>query len=156
MKLTMVGTGYVGLVTGTCFAQMGNTVTCVDIDEAKVAGLKRGVIPIYEPGLEAMVKDNVKNGTLSFTTSLEEALATAQIVFIAVGTPTGEDGSADLQYVLKVARDIGRFMVHSLVVVDKSTVPVGTADKVRAAISAELKARGVEHGFSVVSKPEFL
>ena len=156
MKLTMVGTGYVGLVTGTCFAQMGNTVTCVDIDEAKVAGLKRGVIPIYEPGLEAMVKDNVKNGTLSFTTSLEEALATAQIVFIAVGTPTGEDGSADLQYVLKVARDIGRFMVHSLVVVDKSTVPVGTADKVRAAISAELKARGVEHGFSVVSNPEFL
>ena len=156
MKLTMVGTGYVGLVTGTCFAQMGNTVTCVDIDEAKVKGLKNGIIPIYEPGLEAMVKDNVKNGTLSFTTNLEAALKACQIVFIAVGTPTGEDGSADLQYVLKVAKDIGTFMSHSLVVVDKSTVPVGTADKVRAEIQAAQNARGVNFSFSVVSNPEFL
>jgi len=156
MKLTMVGTGYVGLVTGTCFAQMGNTVTCVDIDEKKVNGLRQGVIPIYEPGLEAMVKENGKNGTLSFTTSLAEALKTAQIVFIAVGTPMGEDGSADLQYVLKVATDIGTFMNHSLVVVDKSTVPVGTADKVRDAIRAAQKVRGVDIPFSVVSNPEFL
>ncbi len=156
MKLTMVGTGYVGLVTGTCFAQMGNTVTCVDIDQAKVVGLKNGVIPIYEPGLEEMVRDNVKNGSLSFTTSLEEALKASEIVFIAVGTPMGDDGSADLQYVLKVARDIGRFMTRSLVVVDKSTVPVGTADKVKAEIAAALKARGADFSFAVVSNPEFL
>jgi UDPglucose 6-dehydrogenase len=156
MKLAMVGTGYVGLVTGTCFAQMGNTVTCVDIDEKKVAGLRNGIIPIYEPGLEALVQENVKNKSLTFTTSLEDALKTAEVVFIAVGTPMGEDGSADLQYVLKVATDIGRFMVGPVVVVDKSTVPVGTADKVKAAIAGALKARGVTHKFAVVSNPEFL
>ena len=156
MKLAMVGTGYVGLVTGTCFAQMGNTVTCVDIDEKKVKNLVAGMIPIYEPGLETMVRENVANKTLGFTTSLEEALKTAEVVFIAVGTPMGEDGSADLQYVLKVAQDIGRYMVRSLVVVDKSTVPVGTADKVKAEIAAALKVRGVQHKFAVVSNPEFL
>jgi UDPglucose 6-dehydrogenase len=156
MKLAMVGTGYVGLVTGTCFAQMGNTVTCVDIDEKKVAGLKNGIIPIYEPGLEAMVKENVQNGSLSFTTSLADALKTAEVVFVAVGTPMGDDGSADLQYVLKVARDIGAHMVHRVVVVDKSTVPVGTADKVKAEITRALKARGADFSFAVVSNPEFL
>ena len=156
MKLTMVGTGYVGLVTGTCFAQMGNTVTCVDIDEKKVQRLLDGQIPIFEPGLEELVRENVKKGSLSFTTSLASALKACDIVFIAVGTPMGEDGSADLQYVLKVAGDIGRFMVHPLVVVDKSTVPVGTADKVKAEISAALKARGSDLTFSVVSNPEFL
>lgn len=156
MKLAMVGTGYVGLVSGTCFAQMGNTVTCVDIDEAKVAALRSGVIPIYEPGLEAMVLENVRNKTLSFTTSLEEALKTAEVVFIAVGTPMGEDGSADLQYVLKVARDIGRYMVKPVVVVDKSTVPVGTADRVKAEIAGSLKSRGADIRFAVVSNPEFL
>ncbi len=156
MKLVMVGTGYVGLVTGTCFAQMGNTVTCVDIDVNKVASLKNGVIPIYEPGLEAMVKDNVQNKTLSFTTSIEEALKTAEIVFIAVGTPMGDDGSADLKYVLQVARDIGKHLVRPAVIVDKSTVPVGTADRVKATIADELKARRADIAFSVVSNPEFL
>jgi len=156
MKLAMVGTGYVGLVTGTCFAQMGNTVTCVDIDEKKVAGLKNGIIPIYEPGLEEMVKENVAKKTLGFTISLEEALKTAEVVFIAVGTPMGEDGSADLQYVLKVAQDIGKYMVHPVVVVDKSTVPVGTADKVKASIATALKARNSGLTFAVVSNPEFL
>ncbi len=156
MKLAMVGTGYVGLVTGTCFAQMGNTVTCVDIDKAKVTSLKKGVIPIYEPGLAEMVADNVKNGSLFFTDSLQEALQTAQLVFIAVGTPMGEDGSADLRHVLKVARDIGQFMTHPLVVIDKSTVPVGTADRVKAEIQEALSVRGSSLTFSVVSNPEFL
>ncbi|MGX1930495.1 UDP-glucose dehydrogenase family protein [Flagellimonas sp. 2504JD4-2] len=156
MKITIVGTGYVGLVTGTCFAEMGNTVTCVDIDEQKIENLKNGIIPIYEPGLEAMVKRNVANKTLHFHTELKQCLNDCDMAFIAVGTPMGEDGSADLQYVLQVAREIGQHMSSPLIVVDKSTVPVGTADKVKATIEAELKKRGENIEFHVVSNPEFL
>ncbi|NPA30231.1 MAG: UDP-glucose/GDP-mannose dehydrogenase family protein, partial [Epsilonproteobacteria bacterium] len=156
MKLSMVGTGYVGLVTGTCFAEMGNDVICVDIDEKKIAKLKEGIIPIYEPGLEEMVKENYAKGTLRFTTDINEALQKSDIIFIAVGTPQGEDGSADLQYVLKVAEQIGEGMTHEMIVVDKSTVPVGTADKVRAVIAKKLEERGVDIPFHVVSNPEFL
>jgi len=156
MRLVMVGTGYVGLVTGTCFAQMGNSVTCVDIDENKIAKLQGGQIPIYEPGLDVMVNENTALGTLKFSTSLETALKTAEIVFIAVGTPMDEDGSADLKYVLAVARDIGRFMSHPLIIVDKSTVPVGTGEKVQAAIASELLSRKSDLEFWVVSNPEFL
>ncbi len=156
MKLTVVGTGYVGLVTGACFAEMGNEVTCVDVDERKIQGLKNGVLPIYEPGLEAVVLRNCKEGRLHFVTSLGDALAKSPVYFIAVGTPPGEDGSADLQYVLAVARDIGRRIDDYALVVDKSTVPVGTADKVKAAIRHELKSRGVDVPFDVASNPEFL
>jgi len=156
MKLSMVGTGYVGLVTGTCFAEMGNRVVCVDIDEKKIEALKNGIIPIYEPGLEAMVKENRERGTLGFTTDIKDALQETDIIFIAVGTPQGEDGSADLRYVLKVAEQIGRNMVHDMIVVDKSTVPVGTADMVKETIQKELDKRGVDLKFSVVSNPEFL
>ncbi len=138
MKISIIGTGYVGLVTGTCMAQMGNNVTCVDVDEKKIENLKKGIIPIYEPGLEAMVLENFKLGTLHFTTSLKEALDNSEICCIAVGTPMGGDGNADLQYVLQVARDIGKNMSHYMIVVDKSTVPVGTADKVREIIQEEL------------------
>ena len=127
MKLTVIGTGYVGLVSGACFAEMGNQVTCVDTDAAKIKALKQGQIPIYEPGLETIVKDNVKAGRLQFTTSLAEAMQTSNVYFIAVGTPPGEDGSADLQYVLAVAREIGEHLQDYALVVDKSTVPVGTA-----------------------------
>ncbi|SFP25263.1 UDP-glucose dehydrogenase family protein [Hydrogenimonas thermophila] len=156
MKLSIVGTGYVGLVTGTCFAEMGNSVICVDIDENKIEKLKQGIIPIYEPGLESMVKENYKKGTLEFTTDIKEALKKSDVIFIAVGTPQGEDGSADLQYVLKVAQDIGKYMTHKMIVVDKSTVPVGTADKVKETIQKELDKRGVNIPFEVVSNPEFL
>ncbi len=157
MKIVVVGTGYVGLVTGTCFAEMGNTVTCVDIDKAKIDGLKNGKLPIYEPGLEEMVLENFREGRLRFTTSIKEAVADADIHFIAVGTPPGEDGSADLQYVLAVAKELGQHMQAKYnVVVDKSTVPVGTADKVRAVVQAELDARGSDIQFDVVSNPEFL
>lgn len=156
MKITVIGTGYVGLVTGTCFSEMGNDVTCIDIDEKKVADLKNGIIPIYEPGLEPMVKRNVHQGRLHFSTSLKNHLADAKVAFIAVGTPMGEDGSADLQYVLAVAKELGQNMTSPLVVVDKSTVPIGTGDKVKAAIQAELDERGVSLDFSVVSNPEFL
>ncbi len=156
MKIAMVGTGYVGLVTGTCFAQMGNTVTCVDVDAGKIEGLKKGLVPIYEPGLEEMVMENSRLGTLKFTTELKEALAEAEFCFIAVGTPMGADGSADLKYVLKVAEQIGEAAKRPLVVVDKSTVPVGTADKVKATIAAGLQKRGVTLDFWVVSNPEFL
>jgi len=156
MKLSMVGTGYVGLVTGTCFAEMGNSVICVDIDEKKIEKLKQGIIPIYEPGLETMVKENYKRGTLEFTTDIKEALKKSDIIFIAVGTPQGEDGSADLQYVLKVAQDIGKYMTHKMIVVDKSTVPVGTADKVKETIQKELDKRKENIPFEVVSNPEFL
>ena len=156
MKISVIGTGYVGLVSGTCFAQMGNTVTCVDIDAAKIAKLEAGVIPIYEPGLEEMVHENHKKGTLRFTTDIARAIAESKITFIAVGTPMGEDGSADLQYVLAVAKSIGEHMQDYLVVVDKSTVPVGTADKVAATIRAELERRGSAIPFDVVSNPEFL
>ncbi len=156
MKLTIVGTGYVGLVTGACFAEMGNTVTCVDIDKKKIEGLKKGVLPIYEPGLESVVVNNYKNGRLNFCTALSDPEAESDVYFIAVGTPPGEDGSADLQYVLAVAREIGRHISRYTIVVDKSTVPVGTADKVRDAIREELKKRGVDVPYDVVSNPEFL
>ncbi|HBK46504.1 MAG TPA: UDP-glucose 6-dehydrogenase [Xanthomonadaceae bacterium] len=156
MRVAIFGTGYVGLVTGTCLAEVGHHVVCVDIDQAKVDGLNRGVIPIYEPGLEPMVTANHGAGRLRFTTDAAEAIAHGEIVFIAVGTPPDEDGSADLQYVLAVARTIGRHIDGPAVVVNKSTVPVGTADKVRAAIAEELKARGVDFDFDVVSNPEFL
>jgi UDPglucose 6-dehydrogenase len=156
MRVAIFGTGYVGLVTGTCLAEVGHEVACVDIDQAKVDGLGQGIIPIYEPGLEPMVKANHAAGRLAFTTEAASAIAHGQVVFIAVGTPPDEDGSADLQYVLAVARSIGRHLAQPAVVVNKSTVPVGTADKVRAAIAGELAARGVEIAFDVVSNPEFL
>jgi UDPglucose 6-dehydrogenase len=156
MNITVVGTGYVGLVTGACFSEMGNNVYCVDIDGGKIDRLRQGIIPIYEPGLERIVKSNTDEGRLRFTTSLAEAMADSSVYFIAVGTPQGEDGSADLQYVLGVAREIGQHLKDYAVIVDKSTVPVGTADKVSAAINEELEKRGVEFAFDVVSNPEFL
>ncbi|WP_431688439.1 UDP-glucose dehydrogenase family protein [Hahella sp. NBU794] len=156
MKIAIFGTGYVGLVTGACLADVGHQVLCVDVDEKKIQNLKNGLIPIYEPGLEPIVKLNVEAGRLSFTTNAEEAVAFGDLQFIAVGTPPDEDGSADLQYVLTVARTIGRHMQDYKVVVDKSTVPVGTGDKVGAAISDELARRGVSLDFDVVSNPEFL
>jgi len=156
MKISVIGTGYVGLVSGVCFAQMGNSVTCVDIDEKKIEDLKQGIIPIYEPGLEDMTLDNYKKGTLHFTTDAKKAIGDSLVSFIAVGTPMGEDGSADLQYVLAVAKTIGELMQEYMVVVDKSTVPVGTADNVKATIQAELDKRGVSIEFDVVSNPEFL
>jgi UDPglucose 6-dehydrogenase len=156
MKIVVIGTGYVGLVSGTCFSEMGNKVTCVDIDSNKIENLKKSVLPIFEPGLEPMVNKNIERGTLQFTTNLEEALVDAEIVFIAVGTPMGDDGSADLQYVLEVAKNIGQLMQKQLIVVDKSTVPVGTADKVKATIQQELDKRGVSIKFDMVSNPEFL
>ena len=156
MNISVIGTGYVGLVTGTCFAEMGNNVICVDIDEKKVNDLKQGIIPIYEPGLEKMVLKNHELGTLNFTTDIKEALENSEICFIAVGTPMGEDGSADLQYVLAVAKSIGENMTHHMFVIDKSTVPVGTADKVRASIQEALDKRGSDLTFDVISNPEFL
>lgn len=156
MNLTIIGTGYVGLVTGTCFAEMGNTVTCVDIDDQKIENLKKGIIPIYEPGLEAMVQRNVDNKTLFFSTKLKDCLDSCDMAFIAVGTPMGEDGSADLKYVLNVASEIGQHMSDTLIVVDKSTVPVGTADKVKKVIQQELDKRGKAIEFHVASNPEFL
>ncbi|MCC7635494.1 UDP-glucose dehydrogenase family protein [Stenotrophomonas rhizophila] len=156
MRVAIFGTGYVGLVTGTCLADVGHQVVCVDIDQAKVDGLNRGVIPIYEPGLEPMVKANHAASRLTFTSDAAAAITHGQVIFIAVGTPPDEDGSADLQYVLAVARTIGTHMRVPTVVVNKSTVPVGTADKVRAAIAEALAARGEEIAFDVVSNPEFL
>ncbi|MCK9283745.1 MAG: UDP-glucose/GDP-mannose dehydrogenase family protein [Rhodocyclaceae bacterium] len=156
MKITVVGTGYVGLVSGTCLADVGNDVLCLDLDAAKIGMLNAGGIPIYEPGLEAMVQKNVAAGRLRFTTDIDAAVAHGTIQFIAVGTPPDEDGSADLKYVVAAARNIGKHMSDYKVVVDKSTVPVGTADKVRAAIADELKARGETLDYSVVSNPEFL
>lgn len=156
MKICVIGTGYVGLVVGTCFAESGNNVVCVDIDEAKIEGLKNGIIPIYEPGLKELILKNAEEGRLSFTTDLASAVKSSLLQFIAVGTPPGEDGSADLNHVLGVAREIGRHMESFKIVVDKSTVPVGTADKVRAAIRQELDARKVDIEFDVVSNPEFL
>lgn len=156
MKIAIVGTGYVGLVTGTCFAEIGVNVVCVDTNREKIEALKRGEVPIYENGLEEMVSRNAKAGRLQFTTSLEECLDGVDAVFSAVGTPPDEDGSADLRYVLEVARTIGRCMQHYVLVVTKSTVPVGTANKVRAAIQEELDKRGVSIEFDVASNPEFL
>lgn len=156
MNIAIVGTGYVGLVSGTCFAEMGINVTCVDVDVNKIENLKKGIIPIYEPGLEEMVHKNVKAGRLHFTTDLASCLNDVEVVFSAVGTPPDEDGSADLKYVLEVARTIGRNMNSYVLVVTKSTVPVGTAKKVKAAIQEELDKRGASIEFDVASNPEFL
>jgi UDPglucose 6-dehydrogenase len=156
MKITIVGTGYVGLVSGTCFAESGISVTCVDIDHDKIEKLNQGVIPIYEPGLEDMVRTNVEQGRLFFSNSLKESIVDSDAVFIAVGTPPGEDGSADLKYVLGVADEIGTYMKDYLVVVTKSTVPIKTAEKVRAQVSKALKRRGSNLEFDVASNPEFL
>ena len=156
MKIAIVGTGYVGLVTGTCFAEMGTEVFCVDVNTEKIENLKKGIIPIYEPGLEDMVHRNQQAGRLHFTTDLTECLDEVEVLFSAVGTPPDEDGSADLKYVLEVARTVGRNMKKHILVVTKSTVPVGTAKKVRRAIQEELDKRGVEIEFDVASNPEFL
>ncbi len=159
MRLGMIGTGYVGLVTGTCFAAMGNDVVCVDVDKNKIDNLKEGIIPIFEPGLKNLVVKNYKKGTLQFTTDIRETIDKSEIVFIAVGTPQSEDGSADLSYVLKAAEEIGKYMNRELIIVDKSTVPVGTADKVRETVKGELVKRfgdNIPFTFDVVSNPEFL
>jgi len=156
MKISMIGTGYVGLVTGACLADAGNQVLCLDLDAAKIKILQDGGIPIHEPGLLELVRKNVAAGRLRFTTDIQESVAFGEVQFIAVGTPPDEDGSADLQYVVSAARNIGRFMTSEKVIVDKSTVPVGTADKVRAAIADDLERRGVTIAFHVVSNPEFL
>lgn len=156
MKITVIGSGYVGLVVGTCFADMGNDVHCIDKDENRIKKLKDGIIPIYEPGLERLVKKNYEGGRMHFTTNLKEGFDDAEFVFIAVGTPPMEDGSADLQHVLAVAKEIGQNMNNYKVIIDKSTVPVGTAEKVTETINAELKARNVDIDFDVVSNPEFL
>ena len=156
MNLAVIGSGYVGLVSGTCFAEMGNKVICVDVNEDKIKQLKNGIIPIYEPGLSPMVLKNIENDNLQFSTSLKESIQNAALIFIAVGTPMGDDGSADLQYVISVAKEIGKHMTNEVVIVDKSTVPVGTADKVRETIQFELDKRDSSYEFHVVSNPEFL
>ena len=156
MNIAIVGTGYVGLVSGTCFAEMGVNVTCVDVNEEKIRSLQDGNVPIYEPGLDEMVSRNVKEGRLHFTTDLKECLDKVSVVFSAVGTPPDEDGSADLQYVLAVARTFGQNIKKYTVLVTKSTVPVGTAKKVKAAIQEELDKRGEQIPFDVASNPEFL
>ena len=156
MKVTVFGAGYVGLVTGACLAEMGNHVVCVDVDERKIAMLRQGEVPIHEPGLDLMIRRNAAAGRLEFTTDAVSAVSHGTMHVIGVGTPPDEDGSADLRYVLAVARTIGRNMTDYKVVIDKSTVPVGTAERVRAAIGQELAARGVDTGYAVVSNPEFL
>jgi UDPglucose 6-dehydrogenase len=156
MHVTVIGTGYVGLVTGACIAEMGSTVHCVDVDPKKIDDLKQGILPIYEPGLETIVSENHEAGRLNFTTSLAEAMEHSELLFIAVGTPPGEDGSADLRYVVEVARQIGNLMTRPTIVVNKSTVPIGTADLVRTTIAAQLEQRGNDVAFEVVSNPEFL
>ena len=156
MKIGVIGSGYVGLVSGACFAQMGNIVTCVDIDEKKIENLKQGIIPLYEPGLKEIIQENIKQNTLHFTTDSENAIAESKIIFITVDTPMGDDGGADLQYILAVAKDIGKYMQSYVVIVDKSTVPVGTAEEVRKVIQAELNQRGCKLNFDIVSNPEFL
>ncbi|MEP6684634.1 MAG: UDP-glucose/GDP-mannose dehydrogenase family protein [Parafilimonas sp.] len=156
MKIVVVGTGYVGLVTGACLAEVGTDVICIDVNEEKINNLKNGILPIYEPGLEDLVMRNYKKGRLHFSTNLEEGILGAQIAFIAVGTPPGEDGSADLKYVLQVANQVGKYMNSYLIVVTKSTVPVGTASKVKKCIKESLKERGANFEFDVASNPEFL
>ena len=156
MRVGIIGSGYVGLVAAACFAEMGNSVICVDINERKINLLKEGVIPIYEPGLETLVTENFNKKTLHFTTDIDTVLDSVEIIFIAVGTPMGSDGSADLKYVLQVAKSIGEKMKHQLIVVDKSTVPIGTADKVRDIIQLALNARNSDLTFNIVSNPEFL
>ncbi|WP_455645360.1 UDP-glucose dehydrogenase family protein [Methanosphaera sp.] len=156
MNITIIGTGYVGLVTGTCFSEMGNEVYCVDVIEEKIESLKKGIVPIYEPGLKDLIDTNYKKGNLHFTTQLTEGLTNSEICFIAVGTPMGEDGSADLQYVQQVAKEIGQNITHDMIVVDKSTVPVGTADEVKGIITEELQKRNENYKVTVISNPEFL
>jgi UDPglucose 6-dehydrogenase len=156
MKVGVIGSGYVGLVAAACFSEMGNTVYCIDIDDKKIRSLKEGIVPIYEPGLDSYVKKNYTKKRLIFSTDIKDALSDSEVVFIAVGTPMGDDGSADLQYVLNVAKSIGQNMFHHTVVVDKSTVPIGTADKVRKTIQDELNKRDSKLTFDVVSNPEFL
>ncbi len=156
MNITVIGAGYVGLVTGTCFADLGNHVTCIDVNKEKIAHLKQGILPIYEPGLEALVSLNMSAGRLHFATSLQELTMEPQVIFIAVGTPSDTDGSANMQYVLEAARHIGAFIKNDCIVVDKSTVPVGVADQVKNEIQAELKKRHLTIKFDVVSNPEFL
>ncbi len=156
MKIAIVGTGYVGLVTGTCFSETGLTVTCIDIDKDKIDKLNKGIVPIYEPGLDDMIQNNVEKNRLFFTTDIKEGIKGAEAIFIAVGTPPDEDGSADLKYVLAVARDIGKYLEDYAVVVTKSTVPIGTSEKVRAAVKDELQKRGANVDFDVASNPEFL
>ena len=156
MKIGIVGTGYVGLVAATCFAHMGNDVICADIDEKKIENLKQGIIPIYEPGLDLMVKKNYQDGRLQFTTSLEDVVTASLFIFIAVGTPPGENGAADLQHVLSVAEGIGACMTEYKIVIDKSTVPVGTADQVRETVNRKLRERKMDIVFDVVSNPEFM
>ena len=156
MKVGVIGSGYVGLVAAACFAEMGNDVICIDVDENKISKLKDGILPIYEPGLEVLVKENFKRKSLNFTTEIETVLNSSEVIFIAVGTPMGDDGSADLKYVLQVAQSIGENMTHHLVVVDKSTVPIGTADKVKKTIQQALNNRNSNLTFDVVSNPEFL
>jgi len=156
MNIGVIGSGYVGLVAAACFAEMGNNVVCIDIDQTKIDNLKAGVIPIYEPGLSTLVKENFSRNSLSFSTDINDVLFVAEVVFIAVGTPMGNDGSADLKYVLQVAQSIGENMQHHLVIVDKSTVPIGTADKVKQKIQSALDVRSSNLTFNVVSNPEFL
>jgi UDPglucose 6-dehydrogenase len=156
MRITIIGTGYVGLVSGSCFSETGIIVSCVDISKEKIEKLKQGIIPIYEPGLEAIVKRNLEKGRLSFTTNLEEGLQESEAVFIAVGTPPGEDGSADLKHVISVAADIGKLMKEYIVIVTKSTVPIGTSEKVKETVRNELEKRGVKIPFDIASNPEFL
>ena len=156
MKVIVIGTGYVGLVSGTCFSEMGVDVTCVDIDVRKITMLREGEVPIYEPGLAELIQRNVAAGRLHFTTQLSECLAEAELVFIAVGTPEDKDGGADLSYVLEVAREFGRHITHKAILVVKSTVPVGTTYRVKQTVQEELARRGVEVSFEVASNPEFL
>jgi UDPglucose 6-dehydrogenase len=156
VNITVIGAGYVGLVTGTCFAELGNQVTCIDVNQKKIANLKKGILPIYEPGLESMVAANMAAGRLQFTATLKEISNEQDVIFIAVGTPSDKDGSADMQYVLEAARNIGGFITNYCVIVDKSTVPVGVADQVTEIIRDELKQRGLKTKFDVVSNPEFL
>src|SRR5438270_12885635 len=156
MKITMIGTGYVGLVTGTCLAEVGHDVLCLDVDKRKIAMLESGGVPIHEPGLKPMIERNVAARRLRFTTDADAAVAHGTLQFIAVGTPPDDDGSADMRYVVEAARNVGRLMSDYKVIVDKSTVPVGTADRVREAVRAELSARNATVPFSVVSNPEFL
>jgi UDPglucose 6-dehydrogenase len=156
MKITVIGSGYVGLVSGACLAELGNDIVCLDVDPRKIAILQQGGVPIYEPGLDDLIKSNVAAGRLRFTTDISESVSHGLVQMIAVGTPSGEDGSADLQYVIAAARNIGRTMTEYKVIIDKSTVPVGTADKVKLTVQEELTKRGVKTEFSVVSNPEFL
>ena len=156
MRITIFGSGYVGLVTGTCLADVGNDVLCVDVDSKKIESLQQGIVPIHEPGLEELVKRNLESGRLQFSLDTAQAVEYGEIQCIAVGTPPDEDGSADLQYVLQVADTIGKYMNSYKLIIDKSTVPVGTADKVRQTVQAALDRRGVTYEFDVVSNPEFL